>query len=54
MKYFLYDLTLFQEGAKGLKIDEKKFNLEYMGHHYRKNKMDIRIQRPCDYGFHSL
>lgn len=51
MKYFLYDTTLFQEGADGLEIDKFIFNLEYMSMHYANQSIDIRIQNPCDYGF---
>lgn len=34
-----------------MKFDEKIFNCEYMADHYGNQKMDIRVQNPCDYGF---
>ena len=51
LKYFNYDLTLFQEGAQAMKFDPEVFNCEYMSHHYGHQSIDIRIQNPCDYGF---
>lgn len=51
LNYFNYDLTLFQQGAEGIDIDKSIFNLDHMCEHYKKQKIDIRIQNPLDYGF---
>lgn len=52
LKYFNYDLTLFQEGAEAIKYDKNIFNCEYMCNYYGEQKIDIRIQNPCDFGFY--
>jgi hypothetical protein len=54
LNYYNFDLTLFKEGAEAIDIDKSIFNLEYMCQHYGKEKIDIRIQNPLDYGFKAL
>ena len=51
LNYFLHDLTLFQEGAEAMGFNKNIFNCKYMAEHYGNQKMDIRIQNPCDFGF---
>ena len=51
LKYFNFDLTLFQEGAQAMGFNNDIFNSEHMAKHYGDQKIDIRIQNPCDYGF---
>jgi hypothetical protein len=51
MKYFDYDILVFTNGERSLGIDSEYISLDRVAYNYKSYDVDIRIQKPMDYGF---